>query len=121
MTRYLLTRLLQGVILLFIVSAVVFLIVHSTPGGPAILNNPDVDPETAKAIARDLGLTDPVLVQYARWAGRAITGNFGRSYQHQIPVVRLIRNRMSNTLLLAGTALALAVVIAIPLGVISAV
>ena len=121
MTRYLLIRGLQGIVLLVVVSAVIFFIVHSAPGGPAILNNPDVDPETAKAIARDLGLTDPVLVQYARWAGRAITGNFGRSYQHQIPVVRLIRNRMSNTLLLAGTALALAVVIAIPLGVISAV
>ena len=121
MTRYLLTRLLQGVILLFIVSAVVFLIVHSTPGGPAILNNPDVDPETAKAIARDLGLTDPIAVQYGRWLGRALTGNFGRSYQHQFPVIRLIRTRMPNTLLLAGTALLLAIVVALPLGVISAV
>lgn len=121
MTRYLLTRLLQGVILLFIVSAVVFLIVHSTPGGPAILNNPDVDPETAKAIARDLGLTDPIGVQYGRWLGRAVTGNFGRSYQHQFPVIRLIRTRMPNTLLLAGTALLLAIVVALPLGVISAV
>jgi peptide/nickel transport system permease protein len=121
MTRYLLTRLLQGVILLFIVSAVVFLIVHSTPGGPAILNNPDVDPETAKAIARDLGLTDPIAVQYGRWLGRAVTGNFGRSYQHQFPVIRLIRTRMPNTLLLAGTALLLAIVVALPLGVISAV
>ena len=121
MTRYLLTRLLQGVILLFIVSAVVFLIVHSTPGGPAILNNPDVDPETAKAIARDLGLTDPIVVQYGRWLGRALTGNFGRSYQHQFPVIRLIRTRMPNTLLLAGTALLLAIVVALPLGVISAV
>src|SRR3990172_5317323 len=121
MTRYLLTRLLQGVILLFIVSAVVFLIVHSTPGGPAILNNPDVDPETAKAIERDLGLTDPIAVQYVRWLGRAVTGNFGRSYQHQFPVIRLIRTRMPNTLLLAGTALLLAIVVALPLGVISAV
>jgi peptide/nickel transport system permease protein len=121
MTRYVFTRLLQGVILLFSVSAVVFLIVHSTPGGPAILNNPDVDPETAKAIARDLGLTDPIAVQYGRWLGRAVTGNFGRSYQHQFPVIRLIRTRMPNTLLLAGTALLLAIVVALPLGVISAV
>lgn len=121
MSRYLLLRLLQGVILLFVVSAVIFLIVHNAPGGPAILNNPDVDPETAKAIARDLGLTDPIPVQYARWIGRAITGNLGRSYQHQVPVVRLIRARLPNTLLLAGTALGLAVLIAVPLGVISAV
>lgn len=121
MSRYLLLRLLQGVILLLIVSAVIFLIVHSAPGGPAILNNPDVDPETAKAIARDLGLTDPIPVQYARWIGRAVSGNLGRSYQHQVPVVRLIRARLPNTLLLAGTALGLAVLIAVPLGVVSAV
>lgn len=121
MSRYLVLRLLQGVILLFVVSAVIFLIVHSAPGGPAILNNPDVDPETAKAIARDLGLTDPIPMQYARWIGRAISGNLGRSYQHQVPVVRLIRARLPNTLLLAGTALGLAVLIAVPLGVISAV
>ncbi|MDR7521310.1 MAG: ABC transporter permease [Armatimonadota bacterium] len=121
MSRYLLVRVLQGAALLFIVSAVIFLIVHSAPGGPAILNNPDVDPQTAQAIARDLGLTDPVPVQYARWVGRAIRGNLGRSYQHQIPVVELIANRIPNTLILAGTALALAVLAAIPLGVISAV
>jgi peptide/nickel transport system permease protein len=121
MTRYLLVRVLQGVVLLFIVSALVFLIVHSTPGGPAILNNPDVDPETARALARDLGLTDPLTVQYGRWLGRALMGNFGKSYQHQFPVIGLIRARMPNTLILAGTALLLAVLIAVPLGVVSAV
>jgi peptide/nickel transport system permease protein len=120
-SRYLLIRLLQGAVLLFVVSAVVFLIVHAAPGGPAILNNPDVDPETAKAIARDLGLTDPIPVQYGRWAGRAVVGNFGRSYQHQAPVLSLIRNRISNTLLLAATALGIAVLLALPLGIISAV
>lgn len=103
------------------VSAVIFLIVHSAPGGPEILNNPDVDPETAKAIARDLGLTDPIIVQYARWVSRAATGSLGRSYQHQVPVITLIRNRLPNTLLLAGTALGVALLVAIPLGVISAV
>ncbi len=121
MSRYLLVRLLQGIGLLVVVSAVIFLIVHSAPGGPEILNNPDVDPETAKAIARDLGLTDPIIVQYARWVGRAATGSLGRSYQHQVPVITLIRNRLPNTLLLAGTALGVALLVAIPLGVISAV
>lgn len=121
MTRYLLIRVLQGVVLLCIVSAVVFLIVHSTPGGPAILNNPDVDPQTARALAQDLGLTDPITVQYGRWLGRALAGNFGKSYQHQYPVIGLIRARMPNTLILAGAALLLAVIIAVPLGVVSAV
>jgi peptide/nickel transport system permease protein len=120
-SRYLLVRVLQGIALLFIVSAVIFVIVHAAPGGPEILNNPDVDPETAKAIARDLGLTDPIPVQYARWASRAVIGHFGRSYQYQVPVLQLIRNRVPNTLLLAGTALAISIVLAIPLGIASAV
>lgn len=121
MTGYLLRRLLQGLALLLIVSAVIFLIVHRAPGGPAILNNPDVDPETAKAIARDLGLTDPLPVQYGRWISRAVVGNLGRSYQHQVPVLQLIGDRVPNTLLLAGSALGLAILIAVPLGVLSAV
>lgn len=121
MTRYLLTRMAQSAVLLFVVSAVVFTIVHSAPGGPAILNNPDVDPETAKAIARDLGLTDPIAWQYGRWLQRALLGNFGRSYQYQLPVIRLIRARIPNTLMLAGAALVFALLIAVPLGVISAV
>lgn len=120
-TRYLLARLAQSAVLLVVVSAVVFTIVHSAPGGPAILNNPDVDPETARAIARDLGLTDPLVLQYGRWLQRAVQGNFGRSYQYQLPVLRLIRARIPNTLLLAGTALGLALAIAVPLGVVSAV
>jgi peptide/nickel transport system permease protein len=119
--RYLLVRLAQGAALLFIVSAVVFLIVHSTPGGPAILNNPDVDPHTAQQIARDLGLADPLPAQYGRWLGRVLTGHLGRSYQHQVPVASLIRVRMPNTLILAGAALSVAVLVSIPLGVISAV
>lgn len=121
MIRYLLVRLAQGAALLLIVSAVVFLIVHSTPGGPAILNNPDVDPQTAQQIARDLGLTDPLLVQYGRWLRRVLAGHLGRSYQHQVPVAGLIRVRMPNTLILAGSALLLALLVSIPLGVISAV
>jgi len=111
----------QSAVLLLVVSAVVFTIVHSAPGGPAILNNPDVDPETAKAIARDLGLTDPIALQYGRWLQRAVLGNFGRSYQYQLPVIRLIRARIPNTLVLAGAALTLALLVAVPLGVISAV
>jgi len=120
-TRYLLRRMAQSAVLLLVVSAVVFTIVHSAPGGPEILNNPDVDPETAKAIARDLGLTDPIALQYGRWLQRAVLGNFGRSYQYQLPVIRLIRARIPNTLVLAGAALTLALLVAVPLGVISAV
>ena len=121
MRRYLIRRLAQGAAVLFVVSAVVFAIVHAAPGGPALLNNPDVDPKMAKEMEKQLGLDDPIPVQYARWLGNAVRGNLGRSYQHSLGTAELLWARIPNTLLLSGTALLLAVVLAVPLGMISAV
>jgi peptide/nickel transport system permease protein len=119
--RYLIRRLAQGAVVLFVVSAVVFAIVHAAPGGPALLNNPDVDPRMAKEMEKQLGLDDPIPVQYARWLGNAVRGNLGRSYQHSLGTAELLWARIPNTLLLSGTALLIAVVLAVPLGMISAV
>jgi peptide/nickel transport system permease protein len=119
--RYLLRRLAQGGAVLFVVSAVVFAIVHAAPGGPALLNNPDVDPEMAREMEKLLGLDDPIPVQYARWLRNAVRGNLGRSYQHSLGTAELLWARIPNTLLLSGTALLIAVVLAVPLGMISAV
>ncbi|MGQ0549749.1 MAG: ABC transporter permease [Armatimonadota bacterium] len=121
MSRYIAGRLAQGVILLFLVSTAIFAIIHKTPGGPALLNNPDVDPAVAREYRQALGLDDPIPVQYARWLGNLLRGNLGKSYQHSLPTTRLIADRIPNTLLLSGTALLLAVAVAIPLGVISSV
>ena len=121
MRRYLLRRLAQGVAVLFVVSAVIFAIVHAAPGGPALLNNPDVDARMAKEMEKLLGLDDPIPVQYARWLGNALRGNLGRSYQHGLGTAELLWARIPNTLLLSGTALVLAVLLALPLGMISAV
>jgi peptide/nickel transport system permease protein len=60
-------------------------------------------------------------VQYGRWVGNALAGNFGKSYQHNLPTAQLVRERIPNTVLLSGTALLLAVALAIPLGTVSAV
>ena len=121
MRRYLVRRLAQGAAVLFVVSAVVFAIVHAAPGGPALLNNPDVDPKMAKEMEKQLGLDDPIPVQYARWLRNAVRGNLGRSYQHSLGTAELLWARIPNTLLLSGTALLIAVVLAVPLGMISAV
>ncbi len=121
MSRYIAGRLAQGVILLFLVSVAIFTIIHKTPGGPALLNNPDVDPAVAREFRQALGLDDPIPVQYARWLKNVLRGNLGKSYQHSLPTTRLIAGRIPNTLLLSGTALLLAVALAIPLGVISSV
>jgi len=121
MSRYIAGRLAQGVILLCLISMAIFAVIHKTPGGPALLNNPDIDPAVALEYRQALGLDDPIPVQYARWLQNVLRGNLGKSYQHSLPTVGLIADRIPNTLLLSGTALLLAVAVAIPLGVISAV
>jgi peptide/nickel transport system permease protein len=117
---YVARRLLQGLAVLFVVSIVVFVIVHAAPGGPALLNQPDMDPNVAREMRASLGLDDPLPVQYGRWIRNAVAGNFGKSYQHSLPTTQLLRDRIPNTLLLSGTALVMAVLLAVPLGTISA-
>jgi peptide/nickel transport system permease protein len=118
---YVVRRVVQGVVVLFVVSVVVFTIIHAAPGGPALLNHPDIDPAVAREMRTLLGLDDPLPVQYARWLRNAVAGNLGRSYQHSLPTSRLLADRIPNTLLLSGTALLVAVLFAVPLGTISAV
>ncbi len=121
MRTYVLRRIVQGVAVLFVVSAAIFVIVHAAPGGPALLNQPDMDPNVAKEMRQALGLDDPLPVQYARWLRNALAGHFGKSYQHSVATADLLAARIPNTLLLSGTALVLAVALAVPLGTISAV
>jgi peptide/nickel transport system permease protein len=120
MIRYLLRRLLQSIILLFVVSVVIFAIVHSAPGGPAILLNPELDPALAEEFREQLGLDDPLPVQYGRWLGNVFQLNFGISFQHSIPVTTLIKQRFPASLLLAGTAMLIATTVALVLGTVSA-
>ena len=121
MTAYLIGRLVQSVVLVLVVSAVIFAIVHSAPGGPTILNNPDVDPRLARDISERLGLNDPLPVQYGRWLSNLFQGKLGTSYQYSLPVSRLVAERMQATLLLGGVALIAAIMLSIPLGMISAI
>ncbi|HEV2439294.1 MAG TPA: ABC transporter permease [bacterium] len=120
MTGYVLRRLAQAVVLLWIVSVITFVLIHTAPGGPAMLQNPDLGREQIARFRANLGLDDPLPVQYARWLRAAVRGDFGRSYNTVEPVLRLVGTRLPNTLLLTGVALGLAVVFAIPLGVLSA-
>jgi peptide/nickel transport system permease protein len=120
MTGYVLRRLAQAIVLLWIVSVITFVLIHTAPGGPAMLQNPDLGREQIARFRANLGLDDPLPVQYVRWLRAAARGDFGRSYNTVEPVLRLVGTRLPNTLLLTGVALSLAVVFAIPLGVLSA-
>jgi peptide/nickel transport system permease protein len=119
-SRYIIRRLLQSVVLLIIVSIVTFFLIHSAPGGPALLANPDLTPQEVQAITEGLGLDDPIPVQYGRWLGNVLRGDLGRSFNSIEPVTSLIRQRLPNTLILTGFALLISIALAIPLGVISA-
>jgi peptide/nickel transport system permease protein len=114
---YVLRRLIQAVAVLFIVSVVTFGLIHSAPGGPAMLANPELSSEQVAQMTEELELDDPIIVQYLRWLGNVLQGDFGNSYSAIKPVTTVIAERLPNTAILAFTALTLAVVIAIPLGV----
>jgi peptide/nickel transport system permease protein len=118
---YVLRRLIQAVAVLFIVSVVTFGLIHSAPGGPAMLANPELSSEQVAQMTEELELNDPIVVQYLRWLGNVLQGDFGNSYSAIKPVTTVIAERLPNTAILAFTALTLAVVIAIPLGVLSAI
>ena len=121
MVAYTLRRLIQAIILLFIVSIVTFALIHSAPGGPALLSNPDLSRDQIARMSEQLGLNDPLPVQYGRWLRNLLQGDLGVSYNSITPVTSLLADRLPNTLLLAGTALAVSILVAVPLGVLSAI
>jgi peptide/nickel transport system permease protein len=103
------------------VSVITFVLIHTAPGGPALLQNPDLSREQIARFRAQLGLDAPLPVQYGRWFRAVLRGDFGRSYNTVEPVLRLVETRLPNTLLLSGVALVLSFLVAIPLGVASAV
>ncbi|HLJ59595.1 MAG TPA: ABC transporter permease [bacterium] len=117
MTGYLVRRLFQAIGLLWIVSVVTFVLIHAAPGGPAMLQNPDLSRDQIAQFRANLGLDDPLPVQYTRWLRGVLHGDFGRSYNTVESVPRLLATRIPNTLALTGLGLGLSLAIAIPLGV----
>ena len=105
------------------VSVVVFSIIHLLPGDPvlAILSGANATPEQERELRGQLRLDDPIVVQYARFLGRAVVGDFGRSIFSRRPVIEEIVEQLPSTLELAGTALVIAVAVGLTLGVLAAV
>src|SRR5436190_15712660 len=104
MLRIAVQRFVQGVIVLVLVSAITFLLVNLAPGGPSSLMRMDATPEQREALARRLGLDQPVPVRYIQWLAGAMRGDLGTSMTSNEPVATRIAQRLPNTLLLAGTA-----------------
>jgi peptide/nickel transport system permease protein len=108
------------VVVLFLVSAITFLLVNVAPGGPSSLMRIDATAEQREALSRRLGLDQPAPVRYVAWLGGALHGDLGTSLSSNEPVAFRIAQRLPNTLLLAGTALVLSIVLGIPMGVVAA-
>jgi peptide/nickel transport system permease protein len=122
MGRYIIRRLLQAILLLFLLSLGMFLLLHLMPGGPVgVLFNPRQSGAVKAAITKQFGLDQPLIIQYFRWLGSALVGNFGYSFADYQPVLRIIGQRFPATLELFTYALLFALILAITLGMISAV
>jgi peptide/nickel transport system permease protein len=126
MRTFLLRRTLVLAVTLFLVSVLAFLIPYTGEGDPARkilrarLNDPALDPGQVAALTAELGLDRPIHVQYLEWLGRAVTGDFGYSFTSRIPVSELVIPALGVSISLALAALLLAVVVALPLGVVAA-
>ncbi|HEU5228734.1 MAG TPA: ABC transporter permease [Ktedonobacteraceae bacterium] len=122
MGRYIIRRLLQAIPLLIMVSIVVFTLIHLIPGGAeAVFLNPKLTGAARQAIRHNLGLDQPVYIQYLLWIKGAVTGNFGHSFVDGQTVISDVGARVGPTVELFGSALLFALILAIPLGVTSAV
>ncbi len=122
MGRYIIRRLLQAIPLLFFLTIFMFILIRTIPGAPdQVLFNPRLSAAGREALRTHFGLNDPIYIQYLKWLGRALVGNFGFSYANNLPVTEVISHRFGATLELFAIALSLALVLAIVLGVVSGV
>ncbi len=121
MGGYILKRLISAIPVLLGITIIVFFIMSLIPGDPAtaILGS-YATPENVEKLNRDLGLDKPVVQRYFIWLGNMLTGDFGRSFSLNRPVIDEVLERFNATLILAGTAFALCSVFGILAGVFSA-
>lgn len=123
MGQYIIRRLLIAIPTLLIISIVIFSVLALAPGDPLaqFALNPAIPESVRERIREQFGLNDPLPVRYTKWLSEAIQGNFGISFNTKAPVMDLIWQRLPQTLQVVGLAYVLALLIAIPIGIISAV
>ncbi len=123
MIAFITRRLLQAIPLLWLISLVVFVLLHIIPGGPmaAYGNNPNMTAEDFARLEHELGLDAPLYVQYFRWLGAILRGDWGYSLASKRPVLVEIGDRLPNSVYLLSIALVVTLLIAIPIGILSAV
>jgi peptide/nickel transport system permease protein len=123
MGRYILRRLVTAVPTLLVISFVIFAILALAPGDPLsqFAANPAVPLEVRENIRRSLGLDQPWPVRYVKWLTSLAQGDWGFSFASRVPVLELIQQRLPNTLAVVGVAYLVSILLAVPIGVLSAV
>ena len=123
MAVFLVRRIIGAIPLLLFVSVTVFALLHAAPGGPtgAYMRRGSMNAADLAALEEKLGLNDPLPIQYGKWLGRVLQGDLGMAVTTKRPVAVEILDRLPNTLTLMAVAWAVTLLIAIPVGILSAI
>jgi len=122
MAYYVLNRLVQLVLVIFFLSIIVFTIVRLIPGDPAaVMLGTEATPQALAQIRKEMGLDEPLVIQYVKWVQNVLAGNFGTSWVSKKPAIDLILGALPVTLQLVTGAFLVALIIAVPAGILSAV
>ena len=119
MTVYLLRRLYQALIVFFVVTLIVFMVLHISGDPVELLMPPDATPRDMEEMRRTLGLDKPIMVQYGFFLKNAVQGNLGVSYHHGQPALKLVLERLPASLELVATSILISLVLAVPLGILA--
>jgi peptide/nickel transport system permease protein len=121
MFGYLLRRVLSAIPVMGVVALVVFLLLRLTPGDPAaVLAGDNATPAQLERIRASLGLNEPLYIQFITWINKLLHGDLGVSLISNVPVLKLIGQRVEPSISLAVATIILSVLVAVPLGVIAA-
>lgn len=123
MGKFVARRLIQAIPTVVGIMLLTFLLTRLSPSDPVTLmvgNSPDITAEDRAALRQTLGLNDPLPLQFVKWAARAAQLNFGDSFFYHRPVIEMIGERIPNSLQLSLTGLLLALLVGVPLGIVSA-
>jgi ABC-type dipeptide/oligopeptide/nickel transport system permease component len=121
MKGYILKRLFHSIFVLVGISLVVFIILHLTGDPAALLMPMDATPEQVAQFRQEMGFNDPIILQYWRFFKGTLRGDFGQSFRHDQPALELVVERMPATIQLTLAAMVIALLVAIPVGIFSAI
>jgi len=120
---YVTRRLLEIIPVLMLLTVLLFTLIELAPGDPLLLmfgNNPNATPEEMATLSKYYGLDQPVPVRYVKWLSKVLRGDFGSSRAYHMPVMSIVKQKIPQTVLLTTLALILSILVALPIGVYSA-